>query len=92
MLVCIQNLEKGFDYRNKMLTSLEDLGAATFRNPSEVLQESLRSPSEVLVSFSTAVASVTHTQTNRLTFGLLGMLSQPKKFHKSQTKVQLIIV
>ena len=32
------------------------------------------------LSFSTVVASVTHRQTDKLTFGLLGLLSQPKIF------------
>ena len=31
-----------------------------------------------MLSFSTVVASVTDRQTDRLTFGLLGLLSQPK--------------
>ena len=60
----------------KYLTSLEDLGAATckfFGSPSEILQKSFRSPAEVQYSCSKC-----DTQTDRLTFGLLGLLSQPK--------------
>ena len=43
----------------------------SFRSPG-------RSPAEVLQKSSTVEASVTHRQTHTLTFGLLGLLSQPK--------------
>ena len=53
-------------YASKV-TSLEDLGAATwisFRSPSEILQKSFRSPMQVLQKSSTVVASVTDRHTN----------------------------
>ena len=59
----------------------------SLRSPPEVLQKSFRTKNFKVLSFSKVVASVTdrqthrqtHRQTDRLTYGLLWLLSQPKK-------------